>query len=134
MRFIAELLNQTSESILDYLNELPNRPEGLVCQPFRLKKGEPLMFVMFYYHKETNTVALVGIERHERNHIDYLADESPFNGEEVLYFSESDHYTSPLLRPAEGCGGGFEETLSSDECVGDAGDECEHHQQGRDGG
>ena len=97
MRTIPNLLDQTSDSIMEFLQfYISGQKTGITKRWFReLNCQEPEMKVMFHYFD--SQILLAGIEKHPKQK-DYLVDEEPFDDKEPLYFSENDHYVSPIHR------------------------------------
>lgn len=96
MRPIPTLFTQTSKSIMECLDTFPLHYNESIGRQFRKLKCDDIhMTVMFYYCDRQ--IILVGIEQHPKPK-DYLIDEEPFGEEAPLYFSECDHYVSPIYR------------------------------------
>ena len=96
MRPIPTLFTQTSKSIMECLDTFPLHYNESIGRQFRKLKCDDIhMTVMFYYCDRQ--IVLVGIEQHPKPK-DYLIDEEPFGEEPPLYFSECDHYVSPIYR------------------------------------
>lgn len=97
MRPIPNLLDQTSDSIMEFLEfYISGQNTGVTKRKFRkLDSTMPEMQVMFYSFD--HQILLAGIEKHSKQK-DYLVDEDPFDEQAPLYFSENDHYVSPIYQ------------------------------------
>lgn len=106
MKLVPELLRLQFNSprtqankILTFLEKAPTLPFGnVLAKYFREMQYTPQdrhLTVMWY--SQAKQIVLVAYEFHIKPK-DYLADEEPFNDEPPLYFSESDHYVSPVYR------------------------------------
>ena len=102
MRFIADILSQTSSTIVNYLNNklLNKEKRKVLSRHFRQKWNDDIqMNVMFYYYKPSDTIVLVGLERHPQKCVNYVADELPDEeGDEPLYYSHDGHSSSPVYQ------------------------------------
>lgn len=101
MTLVSEILRLSKMTygtdIIDYLTQLPTLPfDGALARKFREVTLHSRHITIMWYSQGTQIV-LVGMEYHNKKK-DYLADEEPFFDEAPSYFSESDHYVSPIYR------------------------------------
>lgn len=101
MKLVLELLKYSKiakgNDILNFLTKIPNIPfENVLAHKFR-EATFPNRHMTVLWYSQGSQILLIGVEHHIKDR-DYLADEEPFNEQPPFYFSECDHYTSPIYQ------------------------------------
>lgn len=101
MKLVPEFLRLSrttkGHDILNFLTKMPTIPyENVLARKFR-EVTLPNRHMTVLWYSQGSQIILVGLEHHKKDR-DYLADEEPFDDKPPLYFSESDHYISPIYQ------------------------------------